>query len=361
MKKILTNLTFWVLTAITTGALLGHFLPEKAVEFKWLGTRFIDVVKLFINPIIFLTISLGISGMGDLKKVGKVGLKALIYFEIVTTFALLIGILVANIIQPGAGVTTSNLGGADLSEYTSKAQEFSWLKFLKDNFTIQVLIFSIAFGIFLSKYKKKESKEAFTMANYLDKIGSVMTSQIGKNVNKSMRPTFENFMSEKNLDKLVKESLQPTISKKDLLSLLKNRINEDFYFGESEMMEDFEFMAEPAIKEPATKPKTPTEKPKEKPRRKPSRETPYENPETRPQGEDEDFDLDMMDFEFMAEPAIKEPGTKPKTPTKTPEREKPRRKSSRETPYENPETRPQGLDDEDFVMERLFRKVKNIL
>ena len=212
------------------------------------------------------------------------------------------------------------------------------------------------------KYKKKESKEAFTMANYLDKIGSVMTSQIGKSVNKSMRPTFENFMSEKNLDKLVKESLQPTISKKDLLSLLKNRINEDFYFGESEMMEDFEFMTEPAIKEPATKPKTPTKTPeREKPRRKPSRETPYENPETRPQGEDEDFDLDMMDFEFMAEPAIKEPGTKPKTPTKTPEREKPRRKPSRETPYENPETRPQGLDDEDFVMERLFRKVKNIL
>ena len=71
MKKIFTNLTFWVLTAITAGALLGHFAPEKAIEFKWLGTRFIDIVKLFINPIIFLTISLGISGMGDLKKVGK--------------------------------------------------------------------------------------------------------------------------------------------------------------------------------------------------------------------------------------------------------------------------------------------------
>ncbi|MCP9767724.1 C4-dicarboxylate transporter DctA [Lacihabitans sp. LS3-19] len=161
MKKIFTNLTFWVLTAITTGALLGHFLPDKAIEFKWLGTRFIDVVKLFINPIIFLTISLGISGMGDLKKVGKVGLKALIYFEVVTTFALLIGIIVANVIQPGTGVTTSNLAGADLSEFTSKAQAFSWLKFLKDNFTIQVLIFSIVFGIFLSKYKKKESITTF--------------------------------------------------------------------------------------------------------------------------------------------------------------------------------------------------------
>lgn len=155
MKKILTNLTFWVLTAITAGAILGHFAPDRAVEFKWLGTRFIDIVKLFINPIIFLTISLGISGMGDLKKVGKVGLKALIYFEIVTTFALLVGIIVANIIQPGAGVTTGNLDGADLSEYTKKSAEFSWLKFLKDNLTIQVLIFSIVFGVVLSKVKQK--------------------------------------------------------------------------------------------------------------------------------------------------------------------------------------------------------------
>jgi aerobic C4-dicarboxylate transport protein len=165
MKKIFTNLTFWVLTAITAGALLGHFAPEKAIEFKWLGTRFIDIVKLFINPIIFLTISLGISGMGDLKKVGKVGLKALIYFEVVTTFALLAGILVANIIQPGAGVTTGNLEGADLSEYTTKSAEFSWMKFLKDNLTIQVLIFSILFGVVLSKLKQK-----VVITNFLNRI-----------------------------------------------------------------------------------------------------------------------------------------------------------------------------------------------
>jgi aerobic C4-dicarboxylate transport protein len=165
MKKIFTNLTFWVLTAITAGALLGHFAPEKAIEFKWLGTRFIDIVKLFINPIIFLTISLGISGMGDLKKVGKVGLKALIYFEVVTTFALLAGILVANIIQPGAGVSTGNLEGADLSEYTTKSAEFSWLKFLKENLTIQVLIFSILFGVVLSKLKQK-----VVITNFLNRI-----------------------------------------------------------------------------------------------------------------------------------------------------------------------------------------------
>jgi aerobic C4-dicarboxylate transport protein len=152
MKKIVTNLTFWVLTAITAGALLGHFAPETAIKMQPLGKYFIDVVKLFINPIIFLTISLGISGMGNLKKVGRVGGKALLYFEIVTTVALIIGIIVAWIIQPGASVNTSAIKGGDITKYTTGANAFSWITFFKDNLTIQVLIFSILFGIGLSKY-----------------------------------------------------------------------------------------------------------------------------------------------------------------------------------------------------------------
>ena len=106
MKKIFTNLTFWVLTAITCGALLGHYYPAKGVEMEFLGKGFIQIVKIFINPIIFLTITLGIIGMGDLKKVGKLGAKALLYFEIVTTLALLVGVIVANILRPGDGVIT---------------------------------------------------------------------------------------------------------------------------------------------------------------------------------------------------------------------------------------------------------------
>jgi aerobic C4-dicarboxylate transport protein len=156
MKKIFTNLTFWVLTAITTGALLGHFAPDTAVKMKPLGTYFIEIVKVFINPIIFLTISLGISGMGNLKKVGRVGGKALLYFEIVTTIALIIGIIVAWVIQPGSGVNTTAVQGGDISKYTTGAAGFSWLKFLKDNLTIQVLLLSIAFGIFLSKYNGRD-------------------------------------------------------------------------------------------------------------------------------------------------------------------------------------------------------------
>ena len=156
MKKLFTNLTFWVLTAITTGALLGHFAPATAIKMQPLGKYFIEIVKVFINPIIFLTISLGISGMGNLKKVGRVGGKALLYFEIVTTIALVIGIIVAWVIQPGSGVNTTAVQGGDISKYTTGATEFSWLKFLKDNLTIQVLILSIAFGVFLSKYNGRD-------------------------------------------------------------------------------------------------------------------------------------------------------------------------------------------------------------
>lgn len=156
MKKIITNLTFWVLIAITAGALLGHLNPSAAIKMEPLGKHFITVIKWFISPIIFLTITLGISGMNDLKKVGRVGGKAIIYFEVVTTLALLIGIVVAHFIQPGSGVNTDAVKGGDITKYTAGAQSFSWLKFLQDNLTIQVLIFSILSGIVLSKYKQKE-------------------------------------------------------------------------------------------------------------------------------------------------------------------------------------------------------------
>ena len=161
MKKIFTNLTFWVLTAITAGILLGHFAPQIALQPVWEGVKFkllgnevnigatlseflsgifISIVRQFINPIIFLTITLGIVSMGDLKKVGKVGGKALLYFEIVTTIALIIGVIVANVIRPGDGVVTSNITGGDISKYTKSAEAFSWWKFFWDNITLHCYI-----------------------------------------------------------------------------------------------------------------------------------------------------------------------------------------------------------------------------
>jgi aerobic C4-dicarboxylate transport protein len=156
MKKLFSNLTFWVLSAITLGALIGHFDPEWAMRMQPLGKWFIEIVKLFIGPIIFLTISLGISGMNDLKKVGRVGGKAIIYFEIVTTIALLIGIVVAHFIRPGEGIVTATTSSSEVSTYTTRAESFSWWNFLKENITIQVLLFSIVFGVVISKINARD-------------------------------------------------------------------------------------------------------------------------------------------------------------------------------------------------------------
>ncbi|HKM63166.1 MAG TPA: cation:dicarboxylase symporter family transporter, partial [Acidisphaera sp.] len=92
-----------VLIAILLGVLVGYFAPGTAKSFKWLGDAFIALIKMMIAPVIFCTIVHGISSMGDLKKVGRVGVKALLYFEAVSTFALLFGVIVGEIVRPGAG------------------------------------------------------------------------------------------------------------------------------------------------------------------------------------------------------------------------------------------------------------------
>jgi aerobic C4-dicarboxylate transport protein len=154
LKKLLTNLTTWVLAAIVGGALVGHFAPATGIGMEFLGKSFIAVVKLFILPLIFLTITVGISGVGDLKKVGRVGAKALLYFEVVTTFALLIGIGVAWIIQPGHGVVATH-APADLSKIQQGAANFNWWTFLKNNGTLQILVFSIVFGLVLGRLPQR--------------------------------------------------------------------------------------------------------------------------------------------------------------------------------------------------------------
>jgi aerobic C4-dicarboxylate transport protein len=156
LLKMVTNLTFWVLIAITAGVLLGHYQPEQAVKLENVGKYFIELIKVFIGPIIFLTIVLGISGMGDLKKVGRIGIKSLIYFEIVTTFALAIGVAVAYILKPGH-IDRSGLSLQDASKYVGKSSTFSWLQFFLDNITLQVLLAAIVCGIALNYYKKREA------------------------------------------------------------------------------------------------------------------------------------------------------------------------------------------------------------
>ena len=158
--KVVTNLTFWVLIAITAAILLGHFNPAVAIKMEIIGNIFIDIIKVFIAPIIFLTIVLGISGMGDLKKVGRIGIKSLLYFEVVTTFALAIGVTVAYVLEPGK-IDRKGLNMQDPSKFTGQAQSFSWLKFFMNNLTLQVLVAAIIVGVILNYSRKREEAVSF--------------------------------------------------------------------------------------------------------------------------------------------------------------------------------------------------------
>src|SRR3954469_20697935 len=114
-----------VLIAIALGVAFGYFAPEKAATFKPLGDAFIKVIKMLIAPIIFTTVVTGIAGMGNVEKVGRVGWKALLYFEVVTTLALAIGLVVAHLIKPGAGIHAdpATLNTSDIQAYTTAANE----------------------------------------------------------------------------------------------------------------------------------------------------------------------------------------------------------------------------------------------
>src|SRR5437868_12668527 len=103
MKRLIGHLYFWVLLAIVSGGIFGYVNPSAAVKLKPLGDGFIALVKMLISPVIFCTVVLGIAGAGDMKKVGRVGGKALLYFEGVSTLALGLGLLVVNLVGPGRG------------------------------------------------------------------------------------------------------------------------------------------------------------------------------------------------------------------------------------------------------------------
>jgi aerobic C4-dicarboxylate transport protein len=164
--RILTNLTFWVIIAILLGVLTGVYFPAIGLKMEILSKTFINIIKVFIPPIIFLTIVLGISGMGDLKKVGRIGLKALVYFEVVTTFALVIGVFLAYWFEPGSLGNAENAelraklaeATSEVSQTVSRSKEgFSFLRFFLDNITLQVLVAAIVCGIALNFSKRREA------------------------------------------------------------------------------------------------------------------------------------------------------------------------------------------------------------
>ena len=159
------NLYLQVLIAIAIGILLGHFNPTLGEQMKPLGDGFIKLVKMIIAPVIFLTIVAGIAKIGDLRHVGKIGLKALIYFEVLTTLALVIGLVVANLVRPGAGmgVEPAQLDASGVAAYQQAAKEQGTVGFLLDiiptNFVsaftegklLQVLLVAILTGIALTQ------------------------------------------------------------------------------------------------------------------------------------------------------------------------------------------------------------------
>jgi len=164
-KPFYTHLYVQVLTAIVLGVLLGHFYPHLGEAMKPLGDLFIKLIKMLIAPIIFCTIVHGIASMEDMKKVGRVGLKALIYFEVLTSLALIVGLIVVNILQPGVGmnVDARTIDTKSIQVYTTKAGQQGTVEFLMhivpntvvgafaEGEILQVLLFAIlfAFGLFM--------------------------------------------------------------------------------------------------------------------------------------------------------------------------------------------------------------------
>jgi aerobic C4-dicarboxylate transport protein len=148
-------LSFYVLLAIITGVVLGIFAPKQAIQLEPLAKGFINIIKLFTYPIIFLTVSLGIASMGSLKKVGRIGFNALIYFEIVSTLSLAIGVFVALIVKPGQ-INKEGLQMQDPSKYT-RSTSFDLWAIIKDNTNLQILILAILVGFVLNFLQKKET------------------------------------------------------------------------------------------------------------------------------------------------------------------------------------------------------------
>lgn len=168
--KIFKTLYVQVLIAIALGVLVGYTFPGFTPTAKLVSDTFINMIKMVIAPIIFLTIVLGIAGVGDLKKVGRVGGKGLLYFEIVTTLALVIGLVVANVLKPGAGFQLPELDASSVSQYAEKAKDMNWGEFIShmvpanifkafgEGDILQILFFSILLGIAITKIGAKRKR-----------------------------------------------------------------------------------------------------------------------------------------------------------------------------------------------------------
>ncbi|MBM3106816.1 dicarboxylate/amino acid:cation symporter [Pseudomonas sp. P66] len=164
-QPLYKSLYIQVLVAITIGILLGHYYPETGVALKPLGDGFVKLIKMVIAPIIFCTVVSGIAGMQSMKSVGKTGGYALLYFEVVSTIALIIGLVVVNVVQPGAGmhIDVSTLNASSVAAYAAAGAQQTTIGFLlniipntvvgafANGDILQVLMFSVIFGFALHR------------------------------------------------------------------------------------------------------------------------------------------------------------------------------------------------------------------
>ncbi|MEZ0224036.1 MAG: dicarboxylate/amino acid:cation symporter [Alphaproteobacteria bacterium] len=218
MNSLYRHLYFWVLLAIVTGCIVGAAAPEFGASLKPVSDAFIALIKMLIAPIVFCTVVLGITQAGDMKKVGRIGVKTLVYFEVVSTVALLIGLLAGNLLKPGADfhADPAKLDAAAVAGYAKQAHDQSVADYLLhiipksffDALTgngdlLQVLLIAILFGYALNRTGEKgravhafieeSSRIFFAMVNVVMKLaplgaGAAMAFTIGKYGLSSLKP-----------------------------------------------------------------------------------------------------------------------------------------------------------------------------
>ncbi|KFC89945.1 dicarboxylate/amino acid:cation symporter [Hafnia alvei] len=183
-KKLFKSLYFQVLLAISLGILLGHFYPDLGAQMKPLGDGFVKLIKMIIAPVIFCTVVTGIAGMESMKAVGRTGAIALLYFEVVSTIALIIGLVIVNIVQPGAGmnVDPAALDAKAVAVYADQAAQQGLVAFIMDIIPgsvigafasgniLQVLLFAVMFGFALHHLGEKGQM----MFNFIDSFSKVI-------------------------------------------------------------------------------------------------------------------------------------------------------------------------------------------
>ena len=187
-KRFYGTLYFRVIVGILLGVVLGVVSPATAGKIEPLGKGFINLIRMMIGPVIFFTVVVGIASIGDMRKLGRVGLKALLYFEVVTSIALVIGLVVVNVIQPGAGmnVDASKLDAKAIQDYASQGHKLDTVTFLMniipktfigafaDGDILQVLLLAILVGLALAALGQGKSLIAGC-----DKVAHLMFGVIG--------------------------------------------------------------------------------------------------------------------------------------------------------------------------------------